>query len=243
LIDDQLKIARAKTYGLQVTQQQVDAAFTNMAKRQGISAKQFAEFLTRAGVAPEAVKARIKAELTWAQLVRGKFGPSLQISEADVANALRERNEANAATNIGYIYTLYPITIVVQSGSSEAVMAGKRREAENLRSRFTSCKQGLALARALRDVAVREPISRASADLPKGTRDVLANLPIGHLTTPDVTSLGLQMFALCDKKETSQESPLKTQIREELYAKRFKAVSARFLDEIRRSAMIEYKNQ
>ena len=242
LIDDRLKIARAKTYGLQVTQQQVDAAFNNMAKRQGISAKQFTEFLTRSGVAPEAVKARIKAELTWTQLVRGKFGPSLEVSDADVTNAMRERHEADAATNVGYIYTLYPITIVVPSGSSGSVMAAKHREAENLRSRFTSCKQGLALARALRDVAVREPISRASADLPKATRDVLANLPIGHLTTPDVTALGLQMFALCDKKQTSQESPLKAQLRDEIFAKRFKAVAARYLEEIRRSAMIEYKN-
>ncbi len=242
LINDQLKIARAKTYGLNVDKEQVDAAFANMAKRQGISAKQFAEILTRSGVAPEAVKARIRAELTWAQLVRGKFGPSLQVTDADVARAMQERHESDAA-DVGYIYTLYPITIVVPSGSSEAVIAAKRREAENLRSRFTSCKQGLAMARALRDVAVREPISRASADLPKPTRDVLANLPIGHLTTPDVTSLGLQMFALCDKKQTTQESPLKTQVREEIYAKRFKAVADRYMDDIRRSAMIEYKNQ
>ena len=114
---------------------------------------------------------------------------------------------------------------------------------ENLRGRFTTCKEGLALARALRDVAVREPISRSSGDLPKATRDVLANLPVGHLTTPDVTSLGLQMFALCEKKQSNQESPLKSQVREEIYAKRFDAQAKQYMDEIRKQAMIEYKNR
>jgi peptidyl-prolyl cis-trans isomerase SurA len=242
LIDDRLKIARAGVYGLHVTDEQVNAAFDNMAKRQGVSVKQFDDVLTRAGIAPEAVKARIRAELTWNELIRGKFGPSLQVSDADVAKVLAERHETDAA-EVGFIYTLYPITIVVPPGSSQAVIEAKRHEADNLRSRFATCKDGLVLARALRDVAVREPISRASGDLPKPTRDVLASLPIGHLTTPDVTSLGLQMFALCDKKQTSQESPLKTQVREEIYAKRFEAQSKQYLAEIRKQAMIEYKNQ
>jgi peptidyl-prolyl cis-trans isomerase SurA len=242
LIDDRVKIARAQAYGLHVTAEEVNKAFDNMAKRQGISVKQFAEVLARAGIAAESVKARIRAELTWSELIRGKFGPSLQVTDADVTRMLQERQTTDAA-EIGYIYTLYPVTIVVPSGSSATALEAKRREAENLRSRFTSCKDGLALARALRDVAVREPISRASSDLPKATRDVLASLPLGHLTTPDVTALGLQMFALCDKKQTNQESPLKTQVRNEIYVKRFEAQAKQYLEEIRKQAMIEYKNQ
>ncbi len=142
-----------------------------------ISSQAFNEVLARSGITAEAIKARIRAELTWNQLIRGKFGPSLQVSDADVANALQSNHDATSAADVGYIYTLYPITIVVPRGSSGAVVEAKRHEAENLRSRFTSCKEGLALARALRDVAVREPISRASADLPKATRELLASLP------------------------------------------------------------------
>jgi len=240
LINDRLKIARAKVYGLHVDQDEVNKAFANMATRQGISQKQFGEILARSGISAEAIKARIRAELTWNQLVRGKYGPSLQVNEADIARALQQQHETDKA-DVGYIYTLYPITIVVPSGSSTATIEAKRHIAENLRSRFNNCKDGIALARALRDVAVREPITRASADLPKATRDVLANLQIGHLTTPDVTSLGLQMFALCEKKQTNQESPLKSKLRDEIYAKRFATVSKQYMEEIRKQAMIEYK--
>jgi len=239
LIDDRLKIAKAKSYGLVVDDKQVNEAFANMAKRQGVSPDRFEKFLSRAGVTPYAVKQRIRAELTWGQMIRGKFAPSLKVTDADVERALRARNEG--ATEMGYVYTLYPVVVVAESGSSQAVMAQKRRTAENLRNRFTSCAQGLPLARALRDVAVREPITRTSTTLPKPLRELLDKMPVGHLTTPDVTAQGLQMFALCDKKQTTQESPLKEKVRSEIFAKRYAAASRSFLEELRRSAWIEYK--
>ena len=93
-------------------------------------------------------------------------------------------------------------------------MEAKRREAENLRGRFISCNAGLALARALRDVAVREPVTRNSADLAPQLRELLGSMQVGHLTTPDVTAQGLQMFALCDKKESKTDSPVKREVRE-----------------------------
>lgn len=239
LIDDRLKIAKAKSYGLVVSDQQVDQAFANMAQRQGVNTERFEEFLNRSGVTPYAVKQRIRAELTWGQMIRGKFAASLKVTDADVERALRARNEGS--TEIGYVYTLYPVTVVVPSGSSQAVMAQKRREADDLRSRFTSCAQGLPLARAIRDVAVREPITRSSADLAKPLRDMLDKIPLGHLTTPDVTTQGLQMFALCEKKQTTQDSPLKAKLRKDLFDKRYEAVSRSFLEELRRSAWIQYK--
>ena len=240
LIDDRLKISRAKFYGMEVSDEEINNAFNNMAKRQRATPEQFSQFLARIGIASSTVKARIRAEITWQQLIRGKFGPSLQINESDINSALRERTE-DAKDAVGYIYTLYPVMVVVPRGSSAATIEAKRREAENLRSRFTNCSQGLALARALRDIAVREPITRSSSDLTPQLRELLAKLEIGKLTTPDVTAQGLQMFAVCNKKQSIQESPLKAEVRSQLYAKKFEAESKKYLEEIRRQAMIEYK--
>jgi peptidyl-prolyl cis-trans isomerase SurA len=227
LIDDRIKIAKAKSYGFEIGDAEVDA--------------QFSQMIERAGIAPATIKARIRAELTWSQLVRGKFSSSLQVGESDVANALRSRNESDTDA-VGYIYTLYPVMVLVPPGSSAAVVDARRREAESLRGRFASCADGLPFARALRDVAVREPITRSSADLAPQLRDVLASIPVGHLTAPEATGQGLQMFALCNKKESKVDSPLKREMRQELFAKRYDAEAKRYLDEIRKQAMIEYKD-
>jgi len=242
LIDDRIKIAKAKVYGLETTDEEVEAAFNTIAQRQHLTPQQFSQGLDRAGISVSAFKARLRSQSTWNQLIRGKFVQSLQVGDNDVAEALRARNETDNAA-VGYLYTLYPVMIVVARGSSGAVIDGKRREAENLRSRFTTCNEGLAMARALRDVAVRDPINRSSADLAPQLRELLGNTQVGHLTTPEVTAQGLQMFALCNKKESSAESSVKRELREEIFNKRYEAEAKKYLDEIRKQAMIEYKNK
>ncbi len=153
LIDDRIKIDKAKSYGLIIGDDDVNQAFEGMAQRQHITPQQFSQFLNRSGISPDTVKARIRAELTWGQLIRGKFNTALQVGESDVAVAMRARNEADT---VGYIYTLYPVIVVVPFGSQQPVVEARRRDAENLRSRFLNCKEGLEMARGLRDVAVRE---------------------------------------------------------------------------------------
>jgi peptidyl-prolyl cis-trans isomerase SurA len=239
LIDDRLKIAKAKTYGLEVSDEEVNKAFANLAERQHISVQQFIAFLARAGIAPDTIKTRMRAELTWNQLVRGKFQASLEVGESDVVKALGGPGIETAA--VGYIYTLYPVMVVVPAGSSEAVIAAKKREADSLRARFTNCKQGLDFARALRDVAVREPIARSSADLTPQLRELLDKMEIGHLTFPDITAQGLQMFAVCEKKQTKTDSVAEREARNKIFVRRFQKESKKYLEEIRRSAMIEYK--
>jgi peptidyl-prolyl cis-trans isomerase SurA len=161
------------------------------------------------------------------------------VSESDISNTMV--TGADAANSEGYIYKLYPVMLLVPQGASEGVLNAKRQEVENLRNRFTSCDRGLPLARALRDVAVREPVTRSSADLPQQFRELLAKMEVGHLTAPELTQQGIQMFALCEKKESKSDSPAKTEARQQIFAKKFEAESKRFLDEIRKQAMIEYK--
>ena len=88
---------------------------------------------------------------------------------------------------------------------------------------------------------MREPIKQVSADLSPQLRDMLASMEVGRLTSPEVTQQGLQMFALCEKKEGTGDSQAKREVRNELYGKKFDAEAKKFLVEIRKQAMIEYK--
>ena len=207
---------------------------------QHVTPEQFGQILQHTGIAPQTIKERIRAQLTWNQLVRGKFAASLHVGEPDVVNALRARNES--LDTVGYIYTLYPVTVVVPYGSDAAAIEAKRREAEQIRTRFLNCKDGLDYARTLRDVAVRDPITRSSADLPDKLRELLGSMQIGRLTAPDSTAQGLQMFAVCAKTQTKTDSPLQHQVREDIFKKRFEKQADAYLKQLRKAAMIEYKD-
>jgi peptidyl-prolyl cis-trans isomerase SurA len=239
LINDRLKLSKAKSYGFEISDKDVDQTYEGMATRQHLTPQQFDQMLQRSGILAATLKARIRAELTWNQLVRGKFGAALQVSDADISNTMVTGGDA--ANTEGYIYKLYPVVVLTPDGISESVLNAKRQEVENLRNRFTSCEQGLPLARSLRDVAVREPVTRSSADLPQQFRELLAKMDVGKLTLPEITQQGIQMFALCEKKASKSDSPAKSEARQQIFSKKFEAESKRFLDEIRRQAMIEYK--
>ncbi|HWX72939.1 MAG TPA: peptidylprolyl isomerase, partial [Xanthobacteraceae bacterium] len=110
-----------------------------------------------------------------------------------------------------------------------------------LRARFQSCSEGIPFARALREVAVRDQVSKFSADLPQQLRDILDGTAVGHLTPPETTAEGVQMFAVCDKKETKSDTPEMREIRDQIFQQKFGAQAKRYLDNLRRGALIEYK--
>jgi len=238
LINEKLKVREAKKFGLEISSSEVDSAFATMAGRMRLTPDQLTDQLAKSGIHVATLKARIKADLTWPQLVRGRYSSSLQIGDKDILTAM----DSKSTDTVGYDYTLRPILFLVPAGSPETFVEGRKREAEALRNRFQDCESGIAFARALKDVAVRDQVIRSSADIPVELRKVLEGVEVGRLTAPEVTKFGVEMFAMCAKKEsTADNSPIRRQVRESIMAQRYEQRSKQYLQELRRGAMLEYK--
>lgn len=241
LINDKLKIQVGKRYKLEMSQQDIDSSFAEMAKRMRMTSEQLSKTLSSQGVQDYTLKDRIRAESTWQQIVRGKYQASLQVSEKEIATALESRKKDDKEA-MGFEYTLQPILFVVARGSGEDLINVKKRDAESLRTRFDGCVPGLALARSLHDVAVREPITKTSADLAPALREILDKTAVGKLTEPEVTPQGVELFALCNKRETRLGSAAKREVQNEMFSEQYNNSSKKLLEQIRKQAMIEYKD-
>lgn len=238
LINEKLKVREAKRWGLEVSNSEVDQAYAQMASRMRLSSDQLTAQLGRSGVNPGTLKHRIRADIAWPQLVRGRYGSAMQVGEKDILQKLESKSD----DTVGYDYTLRPILLLVPPGSSEPFVDGRKREAEALRGRFQGCDEGITFARALRDVAVRDQVVRSSADIPTELRKVLDGIEVGRLTAPEVTKHGVEMFAICAKKESAADNtPGKRQARESIAAERYEQKSKQYLQELRRGMMLEYK--
>jgi peptidyl-prolyl cis-trans isomerase SurA len=240
LIDEILEVREAKRFGIEVPTSEVDSQFAEVAQHMGIDAQKLTDILVHAGTSAEALKSRLKAQLAWNALVRGRYKASLEIADTDVEAELH-LHQSGQKTDVGYEYTLRPIVFVVPSGSPDSVYEARKRQAEALRARFTDCATGIPFARALNEVAVREQVMKFSADLPEHSRDILDGTEVGHLTPPEQMSEGMQMFAVCAKRSTKSDTPAEKKVRDELFEKKFGAEAARYLQRLRREAMIEYK--
>src|SRR5215213_1923312 len=112
LVNEKIKIHLLKRYTMEVTDKEVEDSYASMAKR-------------------------MKADLVWGAIVRGKFQSSLQINEKELRTALETRKKDDKAA-VAYEYSLRPVLFIVPRGSAENAIETRRKEAEALRNRFQS---------------------------------------------------------------------------------------------------------
>jgi peptidyl-prolyl cis-trans isomerase SurA len=240
LIDDKLKVHVGKRYIAEVPKREIESAFASIARRAGMSSDAFAKSLSSAGISVEGLKERIHADFVWGQIIRGKFRSSLQVGDQEVAVKLQGKETKQEAP--GFDYTLRPILFVVPRGAAPATIEARKQQAEGLRARFQGCSEGLRMAMVLPDVAVRETIKKSSSELGQTQRDALNNTPVGKLTPAEVTPQGVEVFAVCDKKpSTDTDTPAKREARDTVFQERYQALSKKYLKELRSQALIEIK--
>jgi peptidyl-prolyl cis-trans isomerase SurA len=242
LIDEKVKIKEGKKFGVDPSGSDIDATFAQMSTRMRTTPELLAKSLEAQGIRAETLKARIKSDMVWSSLVRGRFKESLQVGEKDVAAAVEvSADDKDKPQTESFEYQMRPIVLIVPRGAAPAATETRRKEAEALRTRVQTCDEANNLFKSMQNAAIRDTVIKTSADIPAVLRDVLDKTPIGHLTAPEVTKQGVEMVALCGRKPTTVDTPKKREVREKMFAEKFEKKSKAYLEEVRKAAMIEYR--
>jgi peptidyl-prolyl cis-trans isomerase SurA len=241
LIDEKVKIKEGKKFGVDPGVADVDQAYVGMSQRMHLNADQLTATLERQGIRADTLKSRIKADIVWTSLVRGRYKERLQVGEKDVAAAVKAEGGDDQQQGEAFEYKLQPVVLIVPKGSAQTAIELRQKDAETLRARVETCEQANQYFKAMANAAIREPVTKTSADIPANLRKVLDETPVGHLTPPEVTRQGVEMVALCSRKPTTIDSPKRKEMRDKMYAKKYEQTSSNYLAEIRKAAMIEYR--
>ena len=197
-----------------------------------ITPEQLTKSLESQGIRPDTMKQRLRADMVWTSLVRGRFKESLQVGEKEVAAAaaaVEVKGSEDKPETESFEYKMQPIVLIVPRGSAPAVVEARHKEAESLRSRVQTCDEANALFKSMQNAAIREPVTKTSADMPPPLREMLDKTPIGHLTEPEVTKQGVEMVALCGRKPTTIDTPKKKEVRDKMFAEKYEAKSKAYL--------------
>jgi peptidyl-prolyl cis-trans isomerase SurA len=240
LIDEILELKEAERYTVVPSKSDIDQAYGNVASNMGVDPQKLTQILNNGGASEDTLKQQLRAQMAWTSLVRGRYKASLEIADTDVEAEL-QLHKPESAGQVGYEYVVRPVVMIVQRGSPDSAFEARKHDADALRVRFANCADGIPFARGLPNVAVRDPINKSSADLPPALRAILDNTEVGHLTPAEQTAEGIQMFAVCSKKESKEDSPGLKEVRDKMFEKKFGAKANRYLADLRRQAMIEYK--
>ncbi|MCS0493620.1 SurA N-terminal domain-containing protein [Ancylobacter mangrovi] len=241
LIDQQLKIFTAKRYGVSADKEEVDKMFASMASRNGRTPDQLAAGLAQQGLSAASLKTKMQADYVWNSYVRGRFSSVATIRDSDIFAAMEDKGEDLTKAQRTTEYTVRQIVLVVSRTAPASERSRRIGEANALRKNFTDCESGVAAARAMRETVVREPVIRTSADMSEQARKVMSDVPVGHTTAPEVTQAGVELIAVCGRREIVGESVRKKEVRNELQAKQLDSLSKSLLEEARKQAMIQYR--
>ncbi len=239
LINDRVKIKEGKKFNLDMTPAEIETQYATMGARMRLSADQLNKVLEGRGIRPETLKARLKADSIWSQLVRGRFGQNLIVAEKDIASAIEVKGDGKEQSD-SFEYKMRPVVLFTQKGAAQSSTDLRKKDAETLRARVQSCEQAEGLFRAMRDGVIRDQVVKTSADLPPALREVLDKTPIGQMTPPEITRQGVEMVVLCSRAP-STETPAKREAREKLFTQKYETQAKKYLQEARRSSMIEYR--
>lgn len=235
MIDDKLKLIEARDRNRTPSDSDIDNALGNMARNAKMSSKRLTGIFRQAGVNKETLKEWLRAQLAWRSLIRARFNAQIRVDEAEIMQALNEKGESRNSVESTIQFDLTSVLFVARAKNQNL----RLREAKRFRDSFQSCDTDLEKARRLTDVAVTRVGRRESGALPPAISKTLRDTPVNRLTQPRKTDTGYEMLAVCGKKDLGKEATLRDEIETKLKDDRSKALSRKYLAELRARAVIE----
>ncbi len=237
IIADRLRLRELKKYKLEPGTNERNSALTKVASELKMPPQALFSALQSSGVPEKEWSEFFKAEAGWTILTRG-LNKGLEVSEREVRAELDKRG-GKAANSIEYL--LRPIVFIVPISASPDQLQARMREAENFRTRFTDCTSGLQLARSLPEVAVKEQFSRPANALPEDARLMIDKTGVNRLTPPSRAATGIEMLAVCGRRDMRDDTAAGEEIRNELLAKKIDDLAAKSYADLRKRAIIVKK--
>ena len=241
LINERLKMQEAAKRRVNVSNEQVERAYGQIAKRAKLTPSRLSTALRQSGVNPQTLKDRLRSEIAWGQIVRARFQATVKITERDIAEAIAgEATPEDSETGIAQ-FDLQPILFVVPAKSSKGQVAQRRREAEAFRTRYAGCDQALDQAKKIRGVVVKQKIRRTAEELKSLNAESVTETAVGKATRPEKVSQGFQILGVCAKRDLAGQSSASGSARDKLASERGGRMARRFLRDLRAEAIIEYR--
>ncbi len=233
LIDEALKFQEGERLGLNITERDVDDALLNVARNMRISSDNLNRILTQNGVNPSTLRSRLRANITWGQIVRSVVSSRIEFSEVDLEQ--RAVEQLTETDNIDYI--LKEILFIIPQGSNIS-SARRTAQARQYRQSFQGCDSAVELSLSYTDAAVLDMGRRHATQLPDAIADELAQLNVGQLTAPRVVANGVSMLAVCSKTVARDVSFVTNEIRQEVGTEKLGEEAEKYLAELREKASI-----
>ena len=210
MVDEKLQLQEAAEVELEVPDEQLEQFFARRAQGVGQEPEQFAEALSSIGFSKATMKKQMEAEIAWSQLVQGRLGAFVSVSDEEV-EAFIQRIYDNRGK---FEYRLGEIVLLSQSPEqSAAVEANAAQLVEQVRAgaQFGQIAQQLS---ASSTAAVGGDLGWVTIDdLDPTYSQQVQDSSVGAVLDPIRTPGGFIILTVSDRRRVLTVDPLDTQVR------------------------------
>lgn len=235
LIDDRLKTQEAKRQGVTIEDAEVDRIVKSIADRNKMSVEQFQKQI---GGSLEPIKTRIRATLSWNEVVRRKFAPLINVSNRDVDKLIAT---SSITGNEDVELKVQRIRITMPAKIEEHGVAARIQEADKIRQKYTGCQTTAATAAGVSGASFEDLGKRRASTIPEPTRTLLVNAADGEMLPPAVNDGAIELWVVCGRETVNATEAKRNQAEGELKQREFELMAKRYLKDLREDAHIEYR--
>jgi peptidyl-prolyl cis-trans isomerase SurA len=236
MIDQALRLSEARRLGINITDDQVDGAYSNFAKSNKMSVSQLDGIMNQSGVTKSHFKEFIRAQMSWSQALTRRGRGGNRMTEQDVVRRMLQQGGAKPTATE---YMLQQVIFVVPQ-SERGKIAQRKREAEAMRARFNGCDSTREFAKGLIDVTVRDLGRKLAPELPSDWAEQIKNTKVGGATSVRETPAGVEFIGICSSREVSDDRVARLTFQAETAEgdKSTEDLSKKYTEELREKAKI-----
>jgi peptidyl-prolyl cis-trans isomerase SurA len=236
IIDERLKLQEAKKLSVVAADDEVDRVIAGMAERNKMTAAQFAEHIAKMGANVTAMRERIRASLSWSDVIRRKFGHQITVASRDV-----DRMVASSEGQDDVELRIHRVLLNLPVKEDQKRLTQRLSDAEQLRTKFTGCKSMETMARGVPGARFDNLGDRRPSSLPEPTRSLLLAAHDDELLPATIGENGVELWAVCGRKVVKAADSKRETAQNELRQKEFEILSKKHLNDLRTDAHIEYR--
>jgi peptidyl-prolyl cis-trans isomerase SurA len=239
LIEDKLKLQAAKKQSIAISDAEVEetlaqrASGGNAANDVKAALAEFYAQFEADGISRKTIKDIIRAQLAWRDVIRKQYGPRIASLMASASSNEQKPEESELQFDVRIL------RLAVGNSQDQKAVSQRILEAENLREKFTSCKDLPREATLITQATVRTLDKAKLAAFPKDVQPLIVKASEGQMTPPVLVRGAVESYAICRKGLIAKAKPAeqKPDVRQQEY-ERF---SRRYLQELKQSASIDYR--
>jgi peptidyl-prolyl cis-trans isomerase SurA len=238
LVDEKIKLQEAKRLNAVAEDQEIDRIIGGIAERNKMTIPQFGDHMKGMGVDVNTMRARFRAELSWREVVRRRFGHLIAITERDVDRLVAT---APGAGEDDVELQLQRITLAMPAKVDQKLIAQRISQADGVAARYSGCANTATLAATVEGAKFEDLGTRKPATIPEPTRTLLLNARDGDMLPPSVGQAGIELWTVCGRKILKADDQKREMAQAELRQREFEILAKRHLKDLRQDAAIEYR--